>query len=132
MSKAINVLLVEDSPDDFFFFERALRKTTINAELFAAHDGAEAIEFLARQGRFASSEPAPRPDVIFLDLKMPGANGFDVLRWMRQRNMGVKVIVLSGSEEPQDKQRALELGASNYLVKPITSQQIASVLGMAA
>jgi CheY-like chemotaxis protein len=128
MNPAIKVLIVEDSPDDYFFFERALKKTGIHAELFAASDGAEAIQFLGRQGRFINAGQAPRPDVIFLDLKMPGANGFDVLSWMRRQNLGVRVIVLSGSEEPQDQQKALELGAASYLVKPITAEQIADVL----
>jgi CheY-like chemotaxis protein len=128
MDTPINVLLVEDLDDDRFFFERAFKKTGINACLFTAEDGTEAIEFLGRQGRYVNAEEAPRPDVIFLDLKMPGANGFDVLKWIRQQHFDLRVIVLSGSEEPQDKVTALELGAKDYLVKPITPQQIAGIL----
>ena len=128
MNPAIKVLIVEDSPDDYFFFERALRKTGIHAQLFKASDGMEAIQFLGRQGRFTNAEEAPRPDAIFLDLKMPGANGFDVLSWMRRHNLSIRVTVLSGSEEPQDQKKALELGAASYLVKPITPEQIADVL----
>ena len=128
MDKVIKVLLVEDLPDDQFFFERALKQCGIKTQLFAASDGAEAMEFLGRKGRFTNAEHAPRPDVVFLDLKMPGANGFDVLNWMRRQELAARVVVLSGSEEPQDKQRALEFGAESYLVKPVTPQQITDIL----
>jgi len=98
--------------------------------LFTANDGLEAIDYFQNQGRFISSQQFPQPDIMFLDLKMPGCDGFDVLRWMKERSLvtQVKVLVLSGSSEPQDMALARELGAQDYLVKPVTSQQLRPLL----
>jgi CheY-like chemotaxis protein len=67
---------------------------------------------------------------VFLDLKMPGRNGFDVLEWIRGQPtpFPFPVLVLSGSHEPADMQRAKELGAKAYLVKPITSDKLREIL----
>jgi CheY-like chemotaxis protein len=128
MDSPLKVLLVEDSKDDCFFFERAFRRSGVVGQLFIAEDGFEAMQFLGQQGRFASPAEAPRPDVIFLDLKMPGANGFDVLRWIQKRSLTTRVVVLSGSQELHDQEAAFQLGAEAYLVKPVTPEQIADIL----
>jgi DNA-binding response OmpR family regulator len=93
-------------------------------------DGVEAMDYLRNEGRFKSVHRFPVPDVMFLDLKMPGCNGFDVLRWMKERSLvtTVKVIVLSGSAEPRDIALARELGARDYIVKPITAAQLHPLL----
>ena len=131
-TKSLNVLLVEDLEDDRYIFQHILKGTRPDVALFTAHDGLEAIDYFQNQGRFANSHLFPKPDVMFLDLKMPGCNGFDVLRWMKERSLvtTVKVLVLSGSSEPQDMALAQELGARDYLVKPITSQQLKPLLAL--
>ena len=126
----LNVLLVEDLEDDRYIFEYTLKSVCPGVKLVTANDGLEAIDFFQNQGRFASSPKSPRPDIMFLDLKMPGCNGFDVLRWMKERSLvtTVKVLILSGSSEPQDMALARELGARDYLVKPVTSEQMHTIL----
>jgi|SRR5687768_8823094 len=128
--ESLNVLLVEDSEDDRYFFDHAFHRAQLKAKLFVANDGQEVIDFFQHQGRFAAPDRFPRPDVVFLDLKMPGHSGFDVLRWMREHRLlpAVKVIVLSGSDEPQDIQLCRELGAEEYIVKPIDTALIRKLL----
>ncbi len=112
------LLLVEDSDDDAFFFERALRKAGNNCALHHVTNGAEAIDFIQTA---STSESQPLPSVIFLDLKMPVVNGFEVLDWLQGQSYShqMRVIVLSGSEHQNDKDRAAQLGATAYLVKPV-------------
>ncbi|HKQ36490.1 MAG TPA: response regulator [Verrucomicrobiae bacterium] len=121
-ANSLTILLVEDLEDDRYIFQRTLKKARPNVQLYIAEDGIEAIDYFQNQGRFANAQRFPRPDYMFLDLKMPALNGFDVLRWMKERSLvtSVNVIVLSGSSEPQDIALAHELGARDYIVKPIT------------
>jgi CheY-like chemotaxis protein len=129
-TRALNVLLVEDLEDDRYIFAHTLKSVCPEAKLFTANDGLEAIDFFQNQGRLAGGPDSLRPDIMFLDLKMPGCNGFDVLRWMKEHSLinTVKVLILSGSSEPQDMALARELGARDYLVKPITSKQMQTIL----
>ena len=129
-TRSLNVLLVEDLEDDRFIFQRVLKSARPDVNLFTANDGLEAMDYFQHQGRFANGELFPMPDIVFLDLKMPGCDGFDVLRWMKERSLlnSIKVLVLSGSSVPRDMALAHELGARDYLVKPITSQQLQSLL----
>jgi len=112
------LLLVEDSDDDAFFFRRTLEKSGATCHLQHVTNGAEAVDYLvaARDGG-----KQKLPNAIFLDLKMPILNGFEVLDWMRTQTFPapIQVLVLSGSEHEEDKERALRLGASDYLVKPV-------------
>jgi CheY-like chemotaxis protein len=121
-------LLVEDSEDDAFFFKRTFKRSGANCILRHAPDGAAAVEILKRA---AVSEGVSFPIVMFLDLKMPVMNGFEVLTWLRAQTFpGVmKVVVLSGSDQQEDKERALRLGAEEYLVKPITESDLQRLLG---
>jgi two-component system, response regulator len=112
------LLLVEDSDDDAFFFERTLQKSELNCAVEHVFNGAEAIEYLRRA---AESDPQLIPPVMFLDLKMPVLNGFEVLEWLGTQNAfkQMEVVVLSGSEHQKDRERAAELGAAVCLVKPV-------------
>jgi CheY-like chemotaxis protein len=126
------ILIVDDSEDDRFFFELAFKKSGIQARLFSANDGEEAIEYLTHSGRFSDAAEFPLPDLMFLDLKMPGRNGFEVLEWILARPVETKfpIIVLSGSYEPTDICRARELGAADYIVKPITQEALRRILSI--
>ena len=127
---SLNVLLVEDSADDRFFFQHAFERAGTQAKLFIVSDGFDALDYLENKGRFADAAHFPRPDIVFLDLKMPGRSGFDVLRWMAERSLlgRIKVIVLSGSDEPQDAEKSRQLGAHDYIVKPIDSARLQQLL----
>lgn len=117
------VMLVEDSDDDAFFFERILRKSGFPYRLVRHENGRDAMSYLEKT---QSHSATPRPDLIFLDLKLPGVNGFELLQWMNDR--GIKTVldvtILSGSDQPEDVQRASSLGAPDYLVKPLRIEQI--------
>ena len=112
------VLLVEDSEDDAFFFKRTFQKSGANCLLHHVLDGAAAVGVLKQA---AVSDALQFPVAMFLDLKMPVMNGFEVLTWLRAQSFlaTMKVIVLSGSNQQEDKDRALRLGAAEYLVKPV-------------
>ena len=117
------VLLVEDSEDDAFFFRWTLDKCGFPCDVLHAVDGAAAMEHLSA-GR---STPGGRfPDLVFLDLKIPTFNGFEVLAWIREQQFEppLDVAVLSGSEHATDIQRAHLLGASGYYVKPVSIEQL--------
>lgn len=122
-TKSSIILLVEDSDDDAFFFGRALEKSGLKCSLHHVPDGAQAIDYLRNASR---SDRDEMPQVIFLDLKMPHVNGFEVLEWMQAQafRTAMQVIVLSGSEHQDDKDRAARLGASEYLVKPIKANDL--------
>lgn len=112
------VLLVEDSDDDAFFFRWTVRRAGIACEITQISDGGEALEHL----RNVLTGRAPRPDVIFLDLKLPSATGFDILAWARAQDFDppLKVVMLSGSELANDLAQAAELGVAAYCIKPIS------------
>lgn len=117
------VLLVDDSDDDAYFFSRALKSSGFAGEWRHLADGAAAVAFFAR----LEADPAvPRPDLVFLDLKMPQLSGFEVLSWIRDHPFvpPLDIAVLSGSEDAADVTRATALGATGYYVKPILVQQL--------
>ena len=121
------VLLVEDSQDDAFFFDWALGKSGLDVQVHHAWHGGEAIEFIKNA---VVSGPEALPVFTFLDLKMPIVNGFDVLNWLREQPFApqVPVVVLSGSDQAQDRELAFKLGAKDYLVKPIRAPVIRQFL----
>jgi CheY-like chemotaxis protein len=128
--KPIHILLVEDSPDDVFFFLRAVNKSGISAVTHLAVDGVEAMDYLLNKGRFADAASYPPPDIMFLDLKLPHINGFEVLEWMRRHAEcpPAPVVVLTSSNQPEDQQRAESLGASMFLTKPPAPEQLRQAL----
>lgn len=116
------VLLVEDSDDDAFFFERAFASAQISSSLIRVVNGGAAIEFLQRAAEVSGD--LSQSHFVFLDLKLPVLSGFEVLKWIKQRGINVEVIVLSGSDIDSDMEMARALGASEYLVKPVSTQEI--------
>jgi CheY-like chemotaxis protein len=130
MPSALKILLVEDSPDDVFFFRRAVNKAGIVAETHVAVDGVEAINYLTNQGQFADAGAYGPARVMFLDLKLPHVNGFEVLEWVRAHpeRKTPPIIVLSSSDEPEDRDRAASLGASLFLTKPPLAEQLREAL----
>ncbi len=119
------ILVVEDEEPDFELIERSIRAsergqegTGVRYEVFRAEDGAEALEFLFREGRFADS---PRPNLILLDLRLPKMNGMEVLEKIKQdeRLRKIPVVVLTVSTDEEEMVRAYDSGAAGFLNKPI-------------
>ena len=125
----IPVLLVDDNADDVVLMTRAFRATAITAPLKVVHDGAAAIAYLSGTGEYADRAAHPLPALMLLDLKMPRVSGFDVLKWLRQQPAlkRLPVVVLTSSSQETDVNRAYDLGANSYVVKPSGVQQIAQV-----
>jgi len=119
MAQPSVILLVEDNEDDIFFMQRAFEEAKFANPLHIVMDGQQAIDYLDGAGQFADRTAHPLPDFVFLDLKLPIADGFEVLIWLRQRKKSsVPVAILSSSPEDTDMRRARELGANCYLLKP--------------
>src|SRR4051794_4173211 len=105
--------------------KRAFRNAGLKNRLQVVNDGEAAIQYLSGIEDYADREKYPLPDFIFLDLKMPIMNGFDVLNWIREQpSFEIPVAVLSSSPEERDRRRSRELGASCYLVKPPTAEML--------
>jgi CheY-like chemotaxis protein len=116
-SEKPNVLLVEDNPADINLVEEALEEAHFDCLLHIMRDGMRAIEFLER----LDAEPDHRPpDIVLLDLNLPKIGGEAVLKRVRMspKCEGVKVLIISSSDVPADRERMIKLGASDYFRKP--------------
>lgn len=124
------ILIAEDNEDDLFFSARVLSRAGLPPPRHV-EDGRQAIAYLKGEGAFADRVAHPLPDILLLDLKMPGLTGHEVLEWMRRdgRFERIRVCMLTSSDEPRDRRRATQAGASGYLVKPLMSGHVAEILG---
>jgi CheY-like chemotaxis protein len=115
--RLLAILLVEDNQVHVWVVREALRTHQIEHELFVATDGEQAIEFVGRMGRHAST---PYPDMVLLDLNLPKADGAEVLRELRQHPVGARTlaIVVTSSDSAKDRARVAALGISRYFLKP--------------
>ncbi len=121
MSEKEHILLVDDDSNDVLLIQRAFQKAGLRDVLRVVRNGEEAIEYLSGNGRYADRDSFPFPFLLLLDLKMPGVDGFEVLEWIRSRKdlRRLLVVVLTSSNLQADVDRAYELGANSYLVKPV-------------
>ena len=115
-----SLLLVEGKNDDVFLFERALRSADLLNPIVKVRSNEEAILYLAGEERFADRSVFPFPSVLFLDLGLPGASGFETLRRLRKLHQRAQLViaVLTGSEDPDIARKAYRLGADLFFVKP--------------
>ncbi len=126
---SLTVLLVEDDPNDLKLCLHAFRKHRVANSIEVARDGAEALEYLFRTGRFAD-RPAGNPHVILLDLKLPRVDGLEVLRRVKgdPATRTIPVVVLTSSREDRDLAACYSLGVNSYIVKPVDFDQFAGVV----
>ena len=115
------ILLVDDDANDILLIQRAFQKAGFRDNLKVVRDGEQAIRYLSGQDEYADRQKCPMPFLVLLDLKMPGMDGFDVLTWIRREPelKRLLVVVLTSSNLQSDVDRAYELGANSYLVKPV-------------
>jgi CheY-like chemotaxis protein len=124
------ILIAEDDENYAMLLQRALRQTGRTDPVHRVANGREAIDYIAGNGKYADREAFGFPGVLFLDLKMPGLGGFDVLRWM-QENPECRVtptLVLSSSVLERDVELSYALGAHAYLGKPATVDELKRML----
>lgn len=114
------VLLVEDNPDDALLMQSAWRSAKIPNKLPLVTDGEQALNYLKGKGQFSDRDKYPFPIAVFLDLKLPRVDGLEVLAEIRKDPdlQRLQVDVLSASIRSADVEKALELGANSYIVKP--------------
>src|SRR5215471_9754217 len=120
MSDRSVIMVVEDNEDDIVLIRRAFERAYVINPLQVVRNGEEAIAYLKGIGKYANRPEYPLPDLVLLDLKMPGLDGFDVLRWIREQPglQSLRVVVLTSSEQMRDVNLAYQLGANSFLVKP--------------
>ena|SRR5258706_10972366 len=116
-----SILLAEDNEDHITLIRRAFGRGGLCNPLFVVRDGEQAIAYLKGEGQFTNRDEFPLPSLLLLDLKMPNKNGFEVLEWVRKQPQltGLRVVVLTTSEEQHDINRAYQMGANSFLVKPM-------------
>jgi len=119
------ILLVEDNRDDEALTLRALKKNNIKNDVVVAHDGVEALDYLFGTGSHAGRDLTVMPQVILLDLKLPKVDGLQVLRRVRvhERTRLLPIVILTSSNEEQDRINGYGLGANSYVRKPVDFAQ---------
>jgi len=117
----VEILLVEDNPNDAELALRALKKNNLANKIHLVKDGAEALEFIFAAGAYAGRNIGNKPKVIFLDLKLPKVDGLEVLRKVKsdERTRSIPIVVLTSSHEERDVVESYKFGVNSYIVKPV-------------
>jgi len=129
-NKEFAVLLVEDDLNDIFLVKRAFKSAQMRGPLQVVTDGAEAIRYLSGEGKYSDRAAYPLPQLMVLDIQMPRRNGFEVLEWVKTSAPPLRripIIIVSSSDNPADINRAYELGANAYMVKPVDYRGVESL-----
>jgi two-component system, response regulator len=121
VTNEVEILLVEDNPNDVELTLRALKKNNLTNKVHVVKDGAEALEYIFATGAYAGRDSNHSPRVILLDLKLPKVDGLEVLRQIKsnERTKMIPVVVLTSSKEERDLVESYKLGANSYITKPV-------------
>jgi CheY-like chemotaxis protein len=127
---AVEILVVEDTPQDLELALRALRRAKLTNNIQVARDGEEAINFIFGEGDQAGRGIGTRPKVVLLDLKLPKIDGLEVLKRIKgdPRTRSIPVVVLTSSKEQRDVLESYNLGANSYIVKPVTFERFTTAV----
>jgi CheY-like chemotaxis protein len=125
--KFSSILMIDDDGEDFELVRAALESRQLKVDLYWAEDGEEALDFLLRRGKYGE---APVPDLILLDLNMPGKNGFEVLRDLKadEELRKIPVVILSSSGDRGQVFRGYNIGANAFMLKPLTFDEMAEAM----
>jgi two-component system, response regulator len=131
----VDILMVEDNPDDEQLTLRAFAKNHLTNKIHVVRDGQEALDYVFCQGKYADRNIANHPHVILLDIKLPLIDGIEVLRRIKadERTKTIPVVMLTSSHEERDLVETYRLGVNSYIVKPVDFEQFtdsARSLGM--
>ncbi len=126
----VEILLVEDNPQDLELCLRALRKANLGNHIQVARDGAEALDFIFCEGTFVHRHMEDIPKVILLDLKLPKIDGFEVLQRLKadSRTARIPIVVMTSSQEQRDVVESYRLGVNSYVVKPVNFESFAKAV----
>ncbi len=129
-SSIVELLLVEDNPQDLELALRALRKANLANNIHIARDGEEAEEFIFCEGKHAKRKMTDGPKVILLDLKLPKIDGLELLKMIKKdpRTRSIPVIMLTSSKEQSDVIESYNLGVNSYIVKPVNFERFSEAV----
>lgn len=121
----VEVLLVEDNPDDIQLTLHAFKKNNFSNRIVIVRNGEEALDFLFCRGSYAERSISQRPKVILLDLKLPKVDGLEVLRQIKSdpRTQTIPVVVMTSSDDERDIVESYHFGVNSYIVKPLDFQR---------
>lgn len=124
------ILLVEDNPSDIGLTRRAFARNGISNPLIVAEDGQAALDYLFGAGAHAGRDPGDLPTLVLLDLKLPRVDGLEVLRRIRANPVTrrVPVVILTSSQEEQDRAAGYDLGTNSYIRKPVDFNEFVEVI----
>jgi len=127
---SLDILIVEDNPDDLELTLLTLGEFTITDRIQVVRDGAEALEFIFRRGRYADRDPGDQPKVILLDLKLPRVDGLEVLRQVKRDSVArtIPVVLLTSSSEERDIIEGYKLGVNSYITKPVVFKEFSAAI----
>lgn len=130
MPHQASILVVEDNDDHVFLLRHALQKAGLINPLRVVKNGEDAIAYLAGSGPYSDWKEFPLPSIVLLDLKLPGIDGFDVLRWIRQQPglKALRVAMLTSSELDKEIKAAYELGVNVFLTKPVELDKLIEMM----
>ncbi len=130
MSSEVEILLVDDSPEDVELTTRALRRNKIVNDIQVAEDGAEALDFLFCRGAHGDRTFSNPPKLVLLDLKLPKVDGLGVLQAIRadERTKSIPVVILTSSKQQEDVIRGYKLGVNAFVQKPVDFEQFGEAI----
>jgi two-component system, response regulator len=129
-AEIVEILIIEDTPQDLELALRALRKANLANHIHVARDGQEALDFIFCEGSHAVRQMECGPKVILLDLKLPRIDGLEVLHRIKgdSRTKSIPVVVLTSSKEQNDMVESYNLGVNSYIVKPVNFEQFSEAV----
>jgi CheY-like chemotaxis protein len=124
------ILLVEDEEADATLLKMAFRRNNLPNPIQWAQDGLEAMEYLNGEGAYADRTQYPFPEVLLLDLKMPRVDGLELLSWLKKHPefRVIPTIIMTSSRQDLDIEKAYNLGANTYMIKPSSFQELAKMV----
>ena len=126
----VEILLVEDDPEDLDLTIRALNDERVCNRIQVARDGEEALDFLFCRGSYSERDRDHHPKLILLDLKLPKVDGLEVLEQIKRdpRTRAIPVVILTSSKQEQDMMQGYQLGANSYIQKPVDFEQFQATI----
>ena len=130
-NNAVEILLVEDNPQDLDLTLRALKKANLTNSIQVARDGVEALQFIFCEGPYSARRIEQVPKVVMLDLKLPKVDGLEVLKRIKgdPRTKAIPVVILTSSKEQRDVIESYALGVNSYIVKPVNFEGFVKAVG---